>query len=159
MSGFPGYNNFCTGVDEYGRTGLWRSCGKSGDVEAVRRCLAAGANPDQGDVSGICPLHIASLNGHVEIVRILLDAGADPNAVDKHDNSPLWTVILSAPNNVKVELIEILLNAGSNPHHKNRVGKSPYAVAMEIAHGLDVPFQKHALNDNQRGLPQTPHAA
>jgi len=131
-------------VDAYGRTELWRYCGASGDIEAVKRCLAAGANPDQGDDAGFSPLHAASLYGHTEIVKTLLSAGANPNVIDRHGNSPLWTAILSAPNTAKVALIELLLNAGAEPHRPNKAGKSPYAMAMAIAHGLEIPFQKYA---------------
>jgi ankyrin repeat protein len=59
-----------------------------GDLEGVRACLQAGADPNGYDESGYCPLHWVAFRGlagrsPVEVARLLLEAGADPNAVTK----------------------------------------------------------------------------
>jgi ankyrin repeat protein len=60
----------------------------NGDLEGVRACLQAGADPNAYDESGYCPLHWVAFRGlagrsPVEVARLLLEAGADPNAVTK----------------------------------------------------------------------------
>jgi uncharacterized protein len=60
----------------------------AGDVDGVRRLLAAGEPTDQrfphvnGFNDGHMPLHVAARDGHAEIVEALLAAGADVNAVE-----------------------------------------------------------------------------
>ncbi|MGX4653719.1 ankyrin repeat domain-containing protein [Micromonospora sp. SCSIO 07396] len=60
----------------------------TGDVEAVRRLLAAGAEVDErfpfvnGFNDAHTPLLVAARDGHTEIARLLLDAGADVNATE-----------------------------------------------------------------------------
>jgi ankyrin repeat protein len=43
----------------------------SGDVEEVKRLLAAGANPDIANREGRTPLHAAVLFGHRELYELL----------------------------------------------------------------------------------------
>lgn len=51
-----------------------------GDVNAVKRLLASGADPNKGDFVGRnTPLVAAVIHGDLEIVKMLLDKGADPN--------------------------------------------------------------------------------
>jgi len=47
-----------------------------GQLAAVDRILAAGANPSVSDNSGLAPLHTAAGTGNQDIARRLLDAGA-----------------------------------------------------------------------------------
>jgi ankyrin repeat protein len=66
-----------------------------GDFEAVRRLIAAGANPNELEPDWNCPpIMYAVLAGNLEIVRLLLECGADPNAVA---GEPGRTILTSMP--------------------------------------------------------------
>gem|GEM_PF-6515918 len=80
------------GMDEYGRTPLWNFA-FAGNLDAVRKDLDSGANPNQGDDNGLTPLHIAIQEKHFEVIKHLLERKADPNQKDKHGNVPLWTAV------------------------------------------------------------------
>jgi ankyrin repeat protein len=63
----------------------------AGDVAALRRLLAAGADLNQPDMNGFLALHHAAQRGHVVAVQLLLAAGADPTAGGGVGVSPfLW---------------------------------------------------------------------
>ncbi len=55
---------------------LYDAC-RDGNVEEVKRLLAAGADENTSYSSDETPLSIASQFGRLEIVQILLDHGAD----------------------------------------------------------------------------------
>ncbi len=129
------------GVDEYGRNELWYFA-LNGDSAGIAQEIASGVDPSVGDDVGYTPLHAAVQGGHVSAVQELLNEGANPNSIDKHGNGPLWTAVLSAPNEKRVELIRMLLSAGADPYYENQYGGTPEKTALEIAHGLEVPFQE-----------------
>lgn len=52
------------------------------DLARVRGLIGEGADPNETDENGDCPLIIAAYRGYTEIVRVLLEAGADVTAVD-----------------------------------------------------------------------------
>ena len=67
---------------------------RAGDVEAVRRELAAGVSPDLEDISqwgnnNFTPLMVAAWNEQLEITLLLIEAGADVNVINPGDLSPL----------------------------------------------------------------------
>lgn len=138
MSRFP-KRKTRPGMDEYGRTPLWYHA-LNGDVAGLQIELAGGTDPSFGDDVDYSPLHAAVQQGYIEIIRVLLAAGANPNKADKHGNGPLWTACLTAPNNLRVEIISILLKAGADANHRNLAGRSPREMALQIGHGLEVPF-------------------
>lgn len=53
------------------------------NLECVRLVLEAGADPNQEDVLGVRPLHVAAEMGDGQTCEMLLKAGANPNAVDR----------------------------------------------------------------------------
>ena len=70
---------------------------REGDVEAIQRLLAAGADPNaKAAYLGDTPLHTAALMGHADAIAALLKGGADPNANAANDadgDTPLhWAV-------------------------------------------------------------------
>ncbi len=50
-----------------------------GNLELVKKHLAAGANVNEEDVMGMSPLHAACAGGNKEIVTLLVEKGADTN--------------------------------------------------------------------------------
>ena len=60
---------------------LWKAAIK-GDIEAVKKHLAAGADVNaKDDQFGGTPLHHVTVKGHKEIVELLIAKGADVNAI------------------------------------------------------------------------------
>ncbi len=118
---------------------LWTHA-RNGDLAGIRKELADGADPNLGDDAGFTPLQASVQGGHPDALTLLLGAGADPNHVDRYGNGALWTAVLSAPLAVRVEIIRILLKAGAEPDRKNHHGRSPRDMAVELGHGLEVPF-------------------
>ena len=79
------------GADEDGGTELHKAVNK-GDVEATKRLLEAGIDPNARNVAGETPLHIiAEFGGQraEEVVKLLLKAGADVKARDSLGMTPL----------------------------------------------------------------------
>jgi cytohesin len=54
---------------------------KNGDIEAVKKHLAAGADVNAKDVDGTTPLHNAAVYGHNEVAELLIANGAEVNAI------------------------------------------------------------------------------
>jgi 60kDa lysophospholipase len=59
-----------------------------GDVEALGRLLASGADVNAVDYAGRSPLHLAAAEGHADAVAALLARGADPDARDRAGQTP-----------------------------------------------------------------------
>ena len=68
---------------------LWKAAIK-GDIEAVKKHLAAGADVNaKDDQFGGTPLHHVTVKGHKEIVELLIAKGADVNVLDGGGYTPL----------------------------------------------------------------------
>ncbi|MFQ6538757.1 MULTISPECIES: ankyrin repeat domain-containing protein [Aphanothece] len=55
---------------------------KADDLDAVRACLAQGADVNQADAAGDWPVIFAAYLGHTRILQVLLEAGADLTVLD-----------------------------------------------------------------------------
>jgi ankyrin repeat protein len=60
------------------------------DIEAMKREIASGANPNEID-AGMTPLLWAIMGGYFDAVKLLLENGADPNVRPNPSGSPLWS--------------------------------------------------------------------
>ena len=92
---------------------------KTGRMEDVKHCLAAGAEINATDNYGSTPLTEASCHDHEHILEFLLKQGADPNIADGGD----WTAMTYAcyyRRNLKI--IRMLLEAGADINLKNIYG-------------------------------------
>lgn len=63
---------------------LYRAC-HDGNLQEVKRLLAAGADSNAMSKFDFFPLSIAAHQGHLEVVRCLLDNGADINGNPSND--------------------------------------------------------------------------
>ena len=50
-----------------------------GDIEAIRKLVASGADVNKLSADGCTPLHVAAEKGEVEVVRVLSELGAKMN--------------------------------------------------------------------------------
>ncbi len=127
------------------------------DAAAVRRLIAAGADPDGRDSLGGTPLHAASTflgtripgqeEDAVAVFRELLDGGADPNL--NHPNTanttPLHNVLTIAVLEVDpefslglghlevlIDVVRLLLDAGADPNARNSSGERPIDLVESL---------------------------
>lgn len=105
-----------------------REAALNGDVDAVRRLLKAGVNPDARDPEGRTALMYAATGGEATIMELLLDAGADVNARDAYGSTALMEAALRG----NAEAVDVLLTAGADVRAKNRNGQT----ALDWAHHL-----------------------
>lgn len=57
-------------------------------LPALRKLLAAGADPNAQDDRGVGPLHAAAIHGLIRAALVLLEHGADPDRVDRIGRRP-----------------------------------------------------------------------
>jgi ankyrin repeat protein len=89
---------------------------ETGDAEAARGALDAGASPDSADRYGITALLRAAGRGDLEIVDLLLARGAKVDKSSDQGNTPL---MLAAARGQR-ETVARLLDAGADPAHRNK---------------------------------------
>lgn len=84
---------------------------RTGDLDAMRRLLDAGADPDERDVlNGWTPLYHAIHKGQIDAVRLLLDRGVDPNQPARRN-----TPVHFAEQNDEHAIAELLIAYGASP--------------------------------------------
>jgi len=71
---------------------FWEAA-RTGNIEAVKQHIAAGADVELKDDDGMTPLHHAARAAQSAIVKLLVDKGANVNAID---NVSRFTLSLSA---------------------------------------------------------------
>lgn len=107
---------------------------RSGQLDAVRAALAAGAPVELADGHGVpgLPLGIACFLGHLDIVRELVRHGARVNVADNREPvSPLSMAIRGGKNEVVRLLVE--LGATVPPGMQTGLGAHELVAAQWIA--------------------------
>ena len=120
---------------------------KRGDISAVRKLIAKGANPNAVNNSSITPLLAACYYGHHLVVAELVSKNADVNFKNEDDHTPLHFAVMEK----QVQVLEILLKHGANPEVFESDGLTPLmgaanngdvaSVRMLLQHGADVNTQ------------------
>lgn len=149
-----------TVAGDLGPTDLHRAA-RTGDVERIGECRAAGVPIDVADADGCTPLLVAARQHRRAAVAALLAAGADPHRPARSGFTPLLLAATSAvtlrpfvaagidldrPSRRlglsalhhaarygSADAIRALLGAGANPHVRDRDGRTPLDHAL--AHG------------------------
>ncbi|CAM8935544.1 unnamed protein product [Rhodiola kirilowii] len=96
-----------------------------GDVEGLKKALAAGADKDEEDSEGRTALHFACGYGEVKCAQVLLEAGAKVDALDNNKN----TALHYAAGYGRKECVALLLENGAAVTLQNLDGKTPIDVA------------------------------
>lgn len=81
-----------------------------GDVAAVARLIARGADVHAADKRGVTPLIAAAYQNQVDVARLLIDAGADVNT---QDNTRQSAYLISTSEGY-LELLRLTLAAGAD---------------------------------------------
>ena len=115
-----------------------RSAALDGNIEAVKRQLAAGANVNAPNTDGVTHLAVAAARGHKEIVEILIANGADVNAEDTAGRTPLH---YAAARGHK-ETAELLIAKGANVNANNSGTPLDSAIAIQYPKIADL-LRKH----------------
>jgi len=102
-----------------------------GDVQAVDRLIAAGANVRAANREGVTPLSMACLDGDLPIIDRLLRAGADPKEHGPNGETPL----MFAARNGRVDVIKRLVAAGADVNAREALrGTTALMWAAEQRH-------------------------
>lgn len=102
----------------------------TGDVPAIERALAAGADVEARDARGRTPVLLATDGNHVAAARALIARGANVNAQDQQ----LDSAFLLAGARGYTEIVRAALGAGADWRITNRYGGTALIPACERGH-------------------------
>ena len=99
---------------------------EEGDIEAVKKHLAAGANKNvRAGKWRDPPLHRAAFWGFPEVVELLINNEVDVNAKDKYGCTPLH----DAAEYSHLEIAEMLINRAPDMNALDNNGDTPFDLA------------------------------
>ena len=99
---------------------------EEGDIEAVKKHLAAGANKNvRAGKWRDTPLHRAAFWGYTEVVELLINNEVDVNAKDKYGCTPLH----DAAEYSHLEIAEMLINRAPDMNALDINGDTPLDLA------------------------------
>lgn len=96
-----------------------------GDVNAVERMVAKGADVNARDKDGITALMWASTLGHTDIVKFLIAKGADVNAKTPNDD----TALIFAATSRYIDIVRILIDHGADVNAADKTGRTALMMA------------------------------
>jgi len=103
-----------------------------GNIEAVKKHLAAGVDVNAKDEDGRTPLLHAAYQGNNEIAELLLANGADVNAKNEVDTTPLHHAALYGHK----ETVELFITNGADVNaiivSGQHQGKTPLDLAIQL---------------------------
>ena len=102
----------------------------TGDVDGMKKLLAAGADANEPDKKGWTPLMNAAAGGKDDAARLLLENKADANAVSPDGDNAL---ILASRSGAAV-CIRLLAGAGADLNAPSGKGDTPLLVAVALGH-------------------------
>lgn len=109
------------------------------DVEAVARCLAAGAAAKARNASGSTALQVAVQGcaeeatespARLEVMQLLLEHGANPNMLDDMGQSLLHTAAAYS----RMGAMRLLLQHGANITVQDSLKRTPVSLAVRLGH-------------------------
>jgi ankyrin repeat protein len=111
---------------------LSNNCDK-GNVENIELLLAAGADPNVGDVHPLTKCIPFAwiddpIDAKLQIFDSLIAAGAD---VNRQTEEYKWSALMAASQDGRIDFVRRLLDAGADPLLKDRYGKTAFQIAVE----------------------------
>jgi ankyrin repeat protein len=102
----------------------------AGEISAVKRMLAAGADVNSRDAEGVTLLMLAAHSGDMAMVKTLIKSGADVNVCDDRG----WSALAKAVYNPEmkcgfVDVVNTLIEAGANIEAAIGYGVRPLMLA------------------------------
>ena len=96
-----------------GKHGVINGAAADGDIEAVKKFLAVGADVNTNDGWEWTPLHYAAIRGHKEIAELLIAKGAVVNAKNNVGDTPLDLATHPSNPNASPEIADLLRKHGA----------------------------------------------
>ena len=116
-----------------------REAARTGNIEAVKQAIAAGADVNAKDHYKITALHYAAdSDGHKEVAELLIAKGADVNAKNKFRSTPLHETAVIGHK----EIAELLIAKGADVNAKNMGGETALDEAKRKPELADL-LRKH----------------
>ena len=112
-----------------GKHGTIHGAADGGDIEAVKKFLAAGTDVNVMDNMVRTPLHRAAENDRKQVAELLIAEGADVNAKGD-DGTPLQFAAIVGSG----EIVELLIANGADVSAKDNDGKTPLDWANQYNH-------------------------
>ena len=107
---------------------LLHTCVEKGDVELVKKVIAAGAHLDlydRDDEYRMTPLQLAALFKHYAVMDVLVSTGANVNLPNGDGETLLFRMTWEE----EVENVEMLIEAGADPDLSDQDGSTPLHIA------------------------------
>ena len=102
-----------------------------GDLAAVKKFVADGANVNTADSSGRTALIEAAWAGHADVVKFLVEKTANVNATDNAG----YSALMRACEEGHLPVVTYLINKGANVNIRGKVrGATPLMLAAERGH-------------------------
>ena len=102
----------------------------TGNIEAVKKHLAASRDVNAKDKYGSTPLLRTAREGHKEVAEMLIAKGADVNAKNNRGRTPLHR----AANKGYKEIVKLLIAEGADVNAKMEDGDTPLDMAIRRKH-------------------------
>jgi len=103
-----------------------------GYPDIVRALIAAGADADLTESSGINLLHWAAITDRPDVIPVLIEAKVPVNAIDDHGFTPL--MYAATIDFGDTEVLKALLKVGADKTMRNTEGQTPLALAQRYKH-------------------------
>ena len=114
---------------------------RKGDIQKVRKLVAAGVDIDGVAEEGYPALHVAAMDNDPKLAKLLIECGADIDATDGLGNSPLCLAVEMSNEGVARMLVE----QGADVRYTNKFGNtrlhftsSAEIARMLLSNGTDV---------------------
>lgn len=139
--------------DQGGRISLHYAAGDTGGdkQDVAAQLISEGQDPNDRDLHGVTPLHLAAQYDGVETVRVLLDAGADPNIADDAGDTALHYALNSPWKSAPV--VRLLREHGADPLRENLKGYTALSYIADVTNKPDIRAVFADLLDEQTGAP------
>jgi ankyrin repeat protein len=129
-------------VDEFGRTALIWACFAE-NMELINWLIENNAKINHQDKKGYSALHFVAQEKNKKAAEYLLSKGSETEVKDIHQNTPLWTAVFNAKEDLSI--VELLLKNNANLDTINLSNRTPREMAEKML-GEEYQELKRKLN-------------